>query len=222
MNPKKITRPNSPGTRLGLCGYAVILRQLQLEQLTSRGVSEAFHLGILSTRLLLGRMLDLGLVYRPNWIRERARGSFVPVWSAGSLPCAATPHGASGVKRVNLTAWNAKPELVAFASVVRALQHPSSLHNLVEQTGISFQHVSRLIRHCCAIGLVRVEDWEFERGTTAQPVYGLGSAPGKPKPPIQSRREIEQRYRQRRDAKTMMLKMIQATASNQAGMLEAA
>lgn len=220
---KRIKR-SGPCRRLGWSGYADILRALQRKPMTSRQVSERFGIGILTTRILLGRMLDFRLVHRCAFVKQHAHASEVPVWAYGYQPCATSKTRTGGTKAGPLRAATVRPELIAFAAILKSLDGaPVTYAQVVATTGCTIQHIGYLIQHMRKIGMARIADWQppATPGTPAA-MYQLGCGADAKRPPVMTRSQIEARCRQRRAGLKRMQRMISLTAANLPDVMEAA
>lgn len=90
--------------------------------------------------------------------------------------------------------------MIAFASLVEAMDRPTATAELAEITGISRSTLHPLLRKMMADGyrIARIAGWCTVDGGGAAPMFAMGSAPdAKRKPPL-SRKETNARYVKRR------------------------
>lgn len=213
MTANRIKRPAGV-RRLGLGGYAAVLRAIQRTPMTTLQLCTAFGLTVRFGRRIVGRMEDLGLIHAQAFIRQGPTGPAVPVWAYGA-DAEGEPRPKGAPARV-LTRATTMPLLIAFAQCVYMLREPATMAEISERTGVCRTTVSRLVRHCRAIGLARIGDWQRqERGGTPSPMYVLGNAANCPKPQPLSWAETSARYRERapqREGFAQMKQLIALTA----------
>lgn len=210
------------GKLLGWAGYASIIRLVQLEPRTSRQLAERMKVSLLIMRRILNRLRDLKVVYISGYRKEFTRGAPVPVYAFGVQPDATPLCDPPGVRRKPLGRSTSLPELVHTVHMLGLLVEPVMQGDLAAAAGSSYGNVAKFLQHCRRIGLVRIGEWKTRDGGGAPaPMYVLGSGPDMRRPSVQSRYEIEKRYRERRRAREAMQRMIHATAANRAVFAEA-
>jgi predicted transcriptional regulator len=210
------------GKLLGWSGYASIIRLVQLEPRTSRQLAERMNVSLLFMRRILNRLHDLKVVYIAEYRKEYTCGAPVPVFAFGDKPDARPSCNPPGVQRKPLGRSTTLPELAHAVHMLRLLDEPIVQGDLAEAVGSSYGNVAKFLQHCRRIGLVRIGEWKTRDGGGAPaPMYVLGGGRDAPRPTVQSRYEIEKRYRARRRAREAMQRMIHATAANRSVFAEA-
>jgi len=173
--------------RLGMKGYARVLRSLYDSPCTTVQLNERLGLSRLTGATLMAGLHTMGRVHVSGWDQPRKRPT-VPVWHYGSGDDAPCPPNRSQYtvtssvnRRKNFTGRIARPGalLIAFESVLEALEHrPVALREVALETGIDYQVVRRLIDFMASPGvrMVYVAEWVRRFGTGGQPIplYRLG------------------------------------------------
>lgn len=154
--------------RLCIKGYSDILRGLAREPATAAELTERHGTSGGVMRGLIKRLYAERLVHVAEY-RRATQGPAMRVFGFGDEPDAPRPLTLGGApsKHIGVTAGRPKPapEVIAFASLMRALTEKRSLGELIEITGISTQSMARNIRHMRSIGLVYIAGWDRrERG----------------------------------------------------------
>lgn len=198
-------------------GYATVLRALQEEPRTSVQLAADLSANITGVQILLGRMCDLGLVHECDWVRTVRRARMVPVWGFGKVGRVASPSTGRLPERKPM-AYRHRPQLIAFATIVRALaEQPSTALGLSEATGCERNQLYKLLLHCERIGLARVSGWEVRDDCQGRPsaVWALsnGVRPRATRPPTLTRKEIDARNWAKKAARRDMLRITRALAA---------
>ena len=200
--------------KLGWAGYASLLRQVQLGPKAFEDLVEFSGAGILMVRQVMNRLHDMGLVHIAGWEKRKYKGSPVRLWGFGPGQDVPHPTGAPpGRVRNKHARYAARPELVAFANFIRALAEPITMEELVEELGSTSCNMSKLTRHCRAIGLVRVAAWRTDR--PGKPAMMFQISDGRrdaPRPKPLTRAQISARWREAQRNRRQMVDMIRATA----------
>lgn len=206
--------------RLSWKGYADILALLKAHAMSGKALSMKTGLSIYTARRLLVRLHELKVVYISSWVKEGYKhGAPAAQYRFGNLPDA--PGEKVGSPRGPLTRYNAMPELVHAVSTLKAMAEPVTVTDLACEMGSQYGNILAFIKHCHAIGLVHIAEWKTrDYGGSPSPMYQVGDAPDRPRPKAQSRSEIEKRYREKRNQRDAMQRMIQATAANRAVFVE--
>ena len=189
--------------RLCWKGYASILRRTQLAPSTYSELAAHIDAGLPNVRRIVNRMHDLRLVHIAGWERRTAKGCFEALFAFGAGQDAPYPSGSRpGEKRrtppAMMSRYRQRPELMAFAHIVRALAVPTTRKELLEATGATLSNLAIFLRHCKAIGLVRVAAWDASRPGMPAEALQIGDAPDAKRPKPLPRSEVQRRCRERR------------------------
>lgn len=193
-----MTGRRKSGLRLGMTGYASILRRLMRKPMTAAEVCEA-EIGCMNTaRVVLRRMHVCRLVHVSGWKPRTVKcGGFAAVWSAGDAED--VPYPAGELKKVPAKRNNVSSAMVAFASLIRELREPSTKAELALATGLSEETVRKFIDHARSIRLVRIGGWHRAGHDGRQAaMWVLGSTADAPRPSVKSRQQIDRDNNQRR------------------------
>lgn len=165
--------------RLSLRGYANILRYLAMGPSTVPDVARVTDTSETSIREVLRRMEDLGLIHAVEWAPSK-KGP----WRAMYAFNRGTPKPYPGKRRGGQSGpWNFRPELLAFSHTIKALiEGPTSEQDLHELSGQSRTTLRYLMRHCKAIGLIHIGEWNKEPGCVPQPMWAIGNKTDAPRP----------------------------------------
>jgi hypothetical protein len=208
-----MTTRRGTGCRLGLPGYASILRALQLQPMTAEAVSK--HIGLAHGRAhyVLRTLRTVKLARIAAWERREAPATgYRAVYGFGGKPD--EPHPSPAFKRTGAPSNNLNSTAIALAHMLRALVRPVSVTGLQEVAGTDRGATSKFLAHCRDIGLARVASWQTTgRGGQPLPLWQLGSAPDAARPPYKSRAEINRQCKERRKARLKQLAVQQAAFS---------
>lgn len=212
--------PNK-ATRIGIAGYSAVLRSLADVFETSEQVALRHGLHVGTARKMLRRLHDMRVIRVADWVSSKPRALACPVYAFGDGPdvprppcrCTGEPsrhHGATTIKA------KPQPELVAFASLIKALCHASTANELAERTGIHFNTIRKAVKHMQAIGLIHIAEWEVhDTGGKKAPMYRLGvGKANKAKPRARTSQEIQKKYRDGLAQRKRLLRITHALASN--------
>ena len=206
--------------RLCIRGYASILRGLAREpasaaELTIRHATSGGVMRGLVKRLYAERLIHIAE------FRRATQGPAIRVFGFGDKPDAARPLTLAGLpsQHKGVTAGRPKPtsEVIAFASLMRALTEKRSLAELIEITGISNHSLSRNLAHMRSIGLIYIAGWERRQTGGGAPVrlYRVGinrNDAARPQP--KARCEINARHNAARRSRRLQFELTRAICSN--------
>jgi hypothetical protein len=201
--------------RLCWRGYASILRAVQVEPLNITDIAIRLQCGLNNLRRIINRMHDLRLVHIARWDKRKDKKNFQAVWAFGGADDAPYPDGSKkpGTPR-GPNAWGMhRPELIAFANIIRALAVPVTRAELVECSGSTSCNISRLMRHCAAIKLVRIAAWDTSKPGKPAAALQLGTGPDAPRPKPSPRKEIQRRCRAATKQRSMDQRFMRALAT---------
>jgi hypothetical protein len=189
-------------------GYAMILRGIYDQPSTKRDVAVDNGLNRQSAEKLVRGMHALGLIHRSGW--ATTAGLDAAVFSAGPGPDASPPLNRDGTpsRHRTHTVGMARPaaELIAFASILRALDEPTSAQGVAEKAGTNPGSTRDLLNLMHDLRMVYVADWDRRlHGGAPAALFMLGfDKPDAPRPKPVPVREIWKRYDQGRRAKARM------------------
>jgi hypothetical protein len=166
------------------CDYGRIMLSLPA---TIGEAAEAAGMAHHGTSLILRQLWTLGLV-RPVSSELRTKSGTthrVTIWSADDLP--EVEHIGKKVR--------AKPSLIAFASLWRAMEGGGTIKDIVEETGLHTRSIERFITTLREH--IHVRAWERSPHKNWAGVYRLGRRPDAPKPPLKTNAQVKFDMRQR-------------------------
>lgn len=172
-------------TKLGLVGYAHLAAMLVQEPCTAIALAQKAHMGHVAAYRFLISLHTLRRVHVRSW-EQRPRVRPVPVFAFGpgqdAPPPIKAPNGrpveAASVPRARVCA-----SLIAFESLLKAIEQPASLVDAVESTGLHCTQLQRALRTLVHLGLAHVALWvDRPQGGRALPQYQLGDGPNAPEP----------------------------------------
>jgi len=204
-------------TKFGHRGFASILRLVLDKPMDHAEVASEIGFGVEYVRNLMRGMHALGLVHAGSW-RRNARGFARPVYAFGDKPDAPAPAANNGVNHPGVTRpKRIYSEVVAFATIVRALQEPVSAHGVIAASGVNEATAYRLLVHMHGLRLIHVSEWERRIGIggTPQKLYLLApDKPDAPRPAREDHRAAVRRYGKKRRARNRQIRMLHALAAN--------
>ena len=205
--------------RIGMSGYARMLRCVIDRPLSREELMERCNLGRTAAAALLHGMHRLRLIHIASWVHPRRAAAYSPVYAYGERPDAPYPERMpSGVPAARYKQWTqrAQPELLAFAHILRELSVPQTIQDLHELTGVTEWIARRLMAAMRELRLVRIGAWSHRNhGGLPVPHYELAlDGTDARKPSRQPKRDINRRYRVARRDKDQTLEVIHALAGN--------
>lgn len=197
--------------RLGYAGYAECLRTIAFGggQATWKTIADDNKVNRTTAGRFCQCLNDLRIIHVSGWVNTGIDNrSRIPAYALGDQPDAPHPNNTPRPRKNKRTESS---ELIAFASVIHALQDDS--HNgksLAETTGIFPRATRQLLKALHAAKLVYIAEWEVRPQFGAgYPLYffGMGKKDAKKPAPIPqaelTRQWNEVRKRKRRDIKLM-------------------
>lgn len=204
--------------RLGMSGYVAILRLFVDAPTTVAGVV-ASGVGATAAKRITKALHTMRLIHIAHWI-VLPHMPVHPAFSFGNRPDAplevVRPNGRPASPRPKATA-GLPCDLVAFRSLIAALQTPASVTEACERTGMCWTPVDRALRALHAHRLIRVAAWRIKpQGGPYVPLYQFAiDQDDAPKPPA-TKQARNARYRQRVRAQAELtghLRQLAASAS---------
>lgn len=153
-------------------------------------------------------MWSLGMIYPARWDLHVSR--YAPYWRVGNAPAAI--HPTRGV--VTAPARSRLSELTAFASFLDAAALSSSTLELAAESGLSRATTGGLIKHCRAIGLMRIGGYQVNNGGDHTPLYVLGCGDDAPRPPARPKIELDRAAAIRRRDRMSTFDMVSRLAAS--------
>lgn len=184
------------GEKHGLGVYASVYHFLR-KPATPAELADKFSLNRINANELLREMKGLGLVHVCDWRRVGSTGNRSRVFKAGAGVDAPLPPTRLGEpsRTPHPAPLRPRAHLIAFKSVLEALDAGLSREQMSQETGLSMSCLQRLIKHMREIGMVRICAWRTSNPRI--PLYELGWSPDHPKPPPMTNAEICKRRRER-------------------------
>lgn len=207
--------------RMGLCVYAQILASITRKPQSAADICADFDRGPQRVRELLWRMTQLRLAHVSGWIRPAIdKGLWLPVFAGGDAPSVPYPRDRNAWSRApqgsHLPTNDPRPELIAFAAVLRAMAEPASMEDIHSATGISKTHLRNLLRVLHAEGIAHTAGWErapSEIGSPAQ-LHKFGAGRNVPRPAPKDRRTVSIEWRKRATARKRQLQAVRILAGH--------
>jgi len=173
------------GQRIMHRGYADILKACEAGA-TWVDVAARLTLSRVTAQTLLHAMVDLGLLHEAEAtaVVTLKRRTLTPLYRPGAGGRIEWPGRKPRAKQAPPS------ELIAFASVVRALQVDSlNAKQISQRTGLGQGSAQRLIRHMHALRLIHIDDYpERSHGGYGYPVFTWGDEPDAAKPAPRGRK----------------------------------
>lgn len=159
--------------RIGTVGYARILAAMPG---TCEQIAGKTGVNIHTVQRLTQQMNRLGVAHRQSLVSgHRCK---LAVWQAGP---------GESVPGLHVPAKSApQSQMIAFASMIRAIQEPSSVVEIKEETGLDHRTIREAIKILRAAKLAHIGGWIPNRGNGTM-CFKWGRGPDKPKPPRLSR-----------------------------------
>ena len=166
------------GAYIGFSGYASILACTKTP-VTDVQVAEITGIGQPCVRRLLKQFHALRLIHRVGWELPK-HGFDKPIYALGPGEDVPTRMAANGKPMPHA---DFRPRLqervVAFASVIHALDQPMTLAELEAQSGVFGSRLSELTRHLMRpeVRLIRICAWQRRQAPGGRPVRVLEYGP---------------------------------------------
>lgn len=184
------------GCRLGLIGYASILRDLQLTPMTAEALSAAHGLTLDRAGKVLRSLRTVHLARVERWEERHSIGkAYRAVWAFGGAPDAPYPSPKFG--RTAEACNNLSSTVITLSYLMREMVRSTRASRLVEITGSDYQLIARFLHHGADIGLCHIARYEFERGGRTA-YWRLGDRPSADRPAPKSRQQIGRESNERR------------------------
>ncbi len=208
--------------RMGLQAYATVLAAVWDQPATHEDVLEHVGRGGQVLREILWRMEHLGVVREAEWRQPRARRSILGAAfiarHEGDPPSAPYPRPLNKPSPGSTLARNnPRPELVAFANIVRTLRAGATRAEIREATGVAHHRISALLAVMRRLGIVHRSAWEGRDCGAGMPaeVLKLGRGRDCPRLPTLTEQEKQARYRARRSAREAGRRVTAALAGSE-------
>lgn len=185
--------------RMGLQAYAQLLVSVHANPGTAKDLAARFGRDAARMRQTLWRMEQLGVVHTVGWERpSRGPGMLIPVFRGG--PGVSVPYPNPLRRRAHgrgreLT--DPRPELIAFAGLIKAMMEPVTRRDLRVTTGIAHHRIGPVLRILRAGGLCFTAGWQLSASCPAELVQ-FGKGRNVPRPARQSATVKGRTYRERR------------------------
>ena len=128
-----------PRVRIGMAGYALILAVLRDHPCTCLQLQERTGFGKTAINRLLPGFYMLRMIHIQGWAMETNRAT-QPIYRAGHAPDAPLPLLRPNGKPVSgfraPTATSPGSELIAFKSIMDALEEPVTCNEIAEESGV--------------------------------------------------------------------------------------
>ncbi|HEY1127955.1 MAG TPA: hypothetical protein VGF12_01005 [Roseateles sp.] len=191
MTPRRHT-----GCRLGLIGYATILRDLKLKPMTADGLADKHGLTRNRAYKVLRSLHAVKLARIDRWkLHDCAGTRYQAVWGFGGAQDA--PHPSPNFAGFGEPSKNLGATVITLSYLLRELVRSTCQRQLVEATGSDTQLISKFLQHGEAIGLCHIARWQFQRGGVTA-FWRLGNAPSAPRPEPKPRSQISREHGERR------------------------
>lgn len=213
---------NLEGNQLGWRGYANVVRCIQLRPVHAVELMKRVNMTRDTARRILRRLNDLRVIHVSDWAKVPPSKTYLPVYAYGDKPDVPCPGGIpGGCTRQPWRQHNRLPELSQFITIIKLMEEPITLPELVEKSGSPHSNLRLLVKHMRKINLCRIGDWDVtDRSTVAMYVMGQGGDKARPK---RGDHKLANRlYRQRIKARNDMLRVVRALAANAPEIAEAA
>lgn len=198
------------GCRLGLIGYASILRDLQLKPMTAATLSEKHGLTMNRAYKVLRSLRAVQLARVERWeTHPNSPERFTAVWTFGGQ--ADAPNPSPSFAGFGEASKNLGSTVITLSYLLRELVRSTCKSRLVEITGTDAQLIARFLAHGQEIGLCHIARWEFKRGGLTA-MWRLGNRPDAVRPPPKSREVISRESTARRKVRRQQQATFRALA----------
>lgn len=204
--------PGRKGSRLMGVGYCKIMARIHRGGASWIEVAAETGCTRLSAQSILNDMEQLGLIHVAEW-RRVPRGKHwtqaIKVYALGEVESAPWPGVGAPKAR---TKTQPAPEVVAFASLVRALQiEPLHKEGAAVETGMARRSVQQIVREMHRLRLVRIAEYDLRpRSGYGYPMFewSPGGKPDAKKPKPLNRREHWDKHNAERAARGAQAKLM--------------
>lgn len=134
-----------PGAYVGFAGLACVLAMTK-DPTSPTDVTKTTGIGVKRAAWMLRQFWLLGLVHRCGWIKPK-NGFPTPIYQIGDgedVPAMKGPDGRPHAY-ADVRPKRMEPRIVAFASVIQAMQSPVSVAELMHQSGVSDSRLRELL-----------------------------------------------------------------------------
>lgn len=202
----------TPGQRLGWLGYIEILVFLQRAPATTFDIERQCGIADGSGWALMRKLRVVKLVHISGWAPHPARRrKLVPLWSPFEGADAPRPSGAE--RELPSRSKNLSANLIALASIIRALRQPISAEDLATETGCTAHYLRIQLRAMRDVGFVRIADWKpFLGSGPPTALWALGKGADARRPPPIPTSVINTRNWNRRRARLKHMELVNAMA----------
>lgn len=168
-----------PGAYMGFAGLACVLAMTK-NPTAPPDVTKTIGISIKRAAGILRQFWLLGLVHRCGWIKPK-HGFPTPIYKIGTGEDVPAMIGAEGRPHAyaDMRPKCMEPRIVAFASVIQAMELPVSVAELCHQAGISDSRLRELLRHMNQrdIGLAYIAGYQPREDNAGPPMalwcYGI-------------------------------------------------
>lgn len=184
-------------SKLGLAGYAHLAAMMRDEPCTVVALQARAHLGHMAAYRFVMSLHQLQRAHIVGW-EERPRVPLLPLFRFGpgvDVPPPQQRGNGRDVQRVNLPKLRLCAAIIAFETLLRAIEVPSSRVEIVSATGLNKDTVQAGLDALVDLGLAHVPLWIWrDHGGAAIAQYQLGAGRNVP-PPKVSKSERQRRWR---------------------------
>lgn len=181
--------------KLGMEGYAFLCAMLRQQPCTAPELRECANLGHVAAYRFLMTMYALKRVHISDW-RLCERMPVLPVFALGAgadvPPPAARPNGRR-VLVVNMPRTRLCAGVLAFVTLLRAIEVPSSRLEIVAATGLNHTTVQNALDALVGLNLAHIAMWlDRPQGGAPMPQFQGGAGRNAARPPrnLEGRREL--------------------------------
>jgi predicted transcriptional regulator len=181
--------------KTGFTLYARVVARLKIPA-TARELATDIGITPCTALALTREMRSLGLLHVQGWRRVGSCGKPDRVYAFGlgeDAPAPLTNGGKPG-KVAPPRKCRPRAAVIAFASMLSALETPMTTLDLAEECGIARATALEFLRVAHSVGLVGIAAWN-PSGSLHAPAYALGVKKDKLKPQPESKPSICRRYR---------------------------
>lgn len=199
----------------GWRGYVAVLKYIQKQPRSSAEISERFGASRTAAQSLCRALVAAKLAHIGGWHKNPGeRGQWVAMYLAGEGEEVAYPGRIRPQKPERRR--NIKSSLLSLALILRTLEQPVSIKELVEFTGCSYGPLVELLKTLRELNMARVVDYMPRVGSAGRPerLFALGSAPDALPPPRMTAEELAKRRWKAKKARAEQQRLIKATAGN--------
>lgn len=200
----------------GIRALLDIVAALRDEPATVAAMAQRFDMVRHQNYAYMRMLLEAGVLRIHGWSRPGGSGNHAIVYGFGREPDAPLPLTKDGRRQIkSRIGQRLQPcvGVIAFVSLWNALKEPSTLGDLMEETGLQRSTIALFVRRARYLQLARLCRWEkhFRIPVAAYALGSGGNEPTRPRPQTSDERNAKDRAREA--GRQMTLSIVSALAA---------